>query len=144
MTSGFVAPNERVQVFARANLVFLIRNAGPVSVPVTPVATRLDHRLITPPLAPLEAVPAAGGQVPTIGRLSVRRVTNRPEVRLEVTVDRPAGAERSPMVKLYTDGEVSRAGNTFTYRPAGATDDVTVYAIADRLLTARRQFRVVT
>ena len=142
---AFVGPREHVQVFARANLVFLLRNAGPVAVRVSPLASRLDRRLVTPPAMREPAAEAvAASEVPAIRALSVKRGADRRELRLGLDVERPTGTALAPMVKLVTDGEITRAGDRLTYRPADRADVVTVYAIAANLVAAHRRFRIVT
>jgi hypothetical protein len=52
---AFAAPNGEVILFARANLVFLLRNAERVRVPVNATAARFDNVLIRKPEAAASA-----------------------------------------------------------------------------------------
>jgi hypothetical protein len=111
-----------------------------VPVPVTPLAARLDADVVAAPSTAPPEVPAA--EVPTIGGLSVRAGPGTRQLDLALDVARPPGTARVPMVKLYTDGDVTAGAGGLTYPPAGADDLVTVYAIAANRLAAQRRFRV--
>jgi hypothetical protein len=119
---SFVVPNNSLILFARANLVHLIRNAGGNMVGVSDIASRLDSNLISKP-EPLELATSA---IHALSRAAPLRTLRTGERVLLATKDNASQGEfftaagttqpalraaalvaRPPFYKVfYRDGEV--------------------------------------
>jgi hypothetical protein len=113
-------------LFARANLVVLVRNATPTVFPVAEIARRFDESLVSAP------VPAEGEDAPQIHRFDVsgKSVEAGKSVPLEIEAVDPL--ERPLWFKFFAPtGEVFRdVEGQLAYRPAAAGPQrITGYAI---------------
>lgn len=106
---SFSVPGEGAILFARANVVVLVTNAGPNLVPVTDAARSLDADLVRRPTAdmfggiPLAEVQAAGHEL-TVGE----------RTPLEVTVGSPLG--QTVTLRFWSSvGEVRLINGILTY-----------------------------
>ena len=116
--------NRLVIVFARANVVLLMRNAGRRLVPIDEAAQQFDRALIARPAAPALAEPS---ELPSI-RVSSARQRGRGSRQLKITAP---GAQRFTYKFFSPSGEVHHEGGRLLYQPAAAGQHtLEVYAVA--------------
>jgi hypothetical protein len=117
---AFTGPGRGLALFARANLVLAVRNAGPEVVAVGDAAQQVDAELIARP-------PKSGDVVPQIARFEAGHVAGG-DVRLEVDVSDPL--DRPVWLKLFTrGGAVAREDGSLILRPSGKdATHVTLFA----------------
>jgi hypothetical protein len=122
---AFTVPEGYSLLFARANLVVLVRNAGRRLVPVTDLARQFDQDLIARPVTEgVKVVPEIKRFEAPLGAAQVGR-----SVRLEVEAEDPL--ERPLWFKFFSrPGEVRLEEGHPASEPAGTgAQEVTVYAI---------------
>ncbi|MHC4618921.1 MAG: hypothetical protein ACYTEQ_14350 [Planctomycetota bacterium] len=122
---AFSHPGGRIILFARANLVLVLRTIGRTDVPVMDIARQLDVDLTSKP------VQSAGLAAPAIRRCQVSEEETEVEnpVRLDLDV---AQTEETPvMVKIFSkQGQVVFQEGGPVYRPSSSGEEVLeVYAI---------------
>jgi hypothetical protein len=110
---AFVGAGSNFVVFARGNLLLLVRNAGRQLRPVQDVALRFDGNLTIRPGQPAE--PAARAPAPALRRVApVRAKADRGIVPLDFDV---APEAEAPVYRLESrSGEVFRRGDQLMYR----------------------------
>jgi hypothetical protein len=131
---AFAGPPYPWLAFARANLVALLRNAGPVPVQVESAARDLDDDLTSEPTA----TPAAP-QVPTITRFATK---TKPKKGATVSLDVDAiEAPATPQwYKIFSEGEVHVRNKRLVYTASNAkTQNLVLFAVlANRAAAARK------
>jgi hypothetical protein len=131
---AFVVPEDKDILFARGNLVLLVRNADRALVPVTDSARQFDTDLISKP----ETVGVK--VVPEIQRFYSPATEFRVGVNVPLEVEASDPLERPLWYKFFSSsGEVLLEEGRLIYRPASAGPQVvTVFAInANRGATSR-------
>jgi hypothetical protein len=159
----FALPGQTVVIFARGNLVQMLRNSGRDIVPVDNVAREFDADLVSKPSTPQSLV--AGAVIPSITRLNVRakKVRVGVGVPLDIEASDPQGSEvstplrarasaqlmegavpqtRPLMYKIFSPltGSVYRENDRLLYRAdARGRQEVTVFAVnANRGVTSNK------
>lgn len=134
---AFTSPGDAVIVFARANIVFLIRNAAEHLVSVTDVARRVDNELVVKPGSAPQAVR------PRIRRFRTLGAEARVGARLPLELRASHPRERSLTYKfLSRSGEVSMEEDRLVYRAnEPGLQEVTVYAASDEAGATKRRLR---
>lgn len=119
---AFSGPPENWIAFARANLVFLIRNEGLRIVRFDEEARRLDDDVAREP----SVDPAEVGIIPSL-RSMASKVQIGDDVRLV-----PDEVVKTAYLKIYYgDGELSAEGRTLVFRPAQRNaQNLMVYAVS--------------
>lgn len=138
----FAAPEQAVLVFARANLVCAIRNAGRDVAPVTEIAREIDGDLVAEP----EVVPD-GDARPEIRRLEgapAPGAARRPRLDIPLAVEARDPEGRPLMYKFFSrGGEVLIEDDHLRYRPeAAGPQDIRVYAMSSPRAASRRTLRL--
>jgi hypothetical protein len=125
-------------LFARANLVFLIRNGGAALVPVTEIARELDTSLVRRPEAPDVEV------IPKISRFDARTAEARVGEDVALELDATDPLNRSLWYKFYSStGQVRVRQDQLVYTPASAGPQaLTVYAINPNGGAARQELQL--
>lgn len=121
---GFVLPGETAALYARANLVVLVRNGGRKVIEVTEQARAVDAWISVRPEKGGPVVPEVLRLEPGVAELEVGGV-----LQLDIQAADPLG--REVWLKFYSRlGEISLEGDTAVYRAsASGTDAVTVFAL---------------
>jgi hypothetical protein len=130
---AFMLPRGRSALFARANLVIAVLNAGPEVVPVIKPAEQVDAEISSQPRE-------AGEVVPRIERVDVQTAAERGHA-LDVKVADPLG--RHVWLKIFTrGGAVEREGGALLLRPHGeAPVEGTVFAVNENGGAASADFK---
>jgi hypothetical protein len=131
---AFTLPRGRSSLFARANLVIAVLNAGPEVVPVIGPAERVDAEISSQPRE-------AGEVVPRIERVDVQMGARRGHDALDVKVADPLG--RHVWLKIFTrGGAVEREDGALLLRPHGeAPVEGTVFAVNENGGVASADFQ---
>ncbi|MCL4850859.1 MAG: hypothetical protein KJZ78_05690 [Bryobacteraceae bacterium] len=143
---AFALPSGALMLFARGNLVVLVRNAGRQVVPVMEHARRLDEQLISKP----EAVKAEAAPQP-------RKVMFAPvEARVKTPVPVLLAATEQDLLQLHTPterlvmykvfargGELSETNGQLVYTPAAkGQQEVNVFTIDEDRVATRQRLRL--
>jgi hypothetical protein len=126
---AFADPRDAVMLFARANLVILLRNAGRDLVPASELAARFDQEFTSKPEAADE--PAA----PEIRRFQTLEKEIQVGRDASLELEALARTEQPVWYKLFaSSGEIRAEQERLIYEPAeSGTQEITIYAIgADR------------
>lgn len=117
----FAGPNQTFAVFARANLVVALRNAGPEVIPAAEFAYQVDAELISRPQE-------GGVAAPSVERFEIPRA-EQDRVELQVRVSDPL--DLPVWLKLFTrGGAVAREKGALVLRPRAREEiQVTLFAI---------------
>ncbi|NUM99652.1 MAG: hypothetical protein HUU41_00935 [Bryobacteraceae bacterium] len=143
---AFALPSGALMLFARGNLVVLIRNAGRQVVTVMEHARRLDEQLISKP----EAVNAdAAPQPRKVMFAPVEARVNTPVPVLLATTEQDllqphTRTERLVMYKIFArGGGLSEANGQLVYIPAAkGQQEVNVFAIDEDRIATRQRLRL--
>jgi hypothetical protein len=132
---AFAGPPNPWMAFARANVVSLVRNAGPVPVQVASAAEELDDDLASEPSAT-----AAG---PTIRRFAPRTAPRR-GTAVALDVDAPDAPATPHWYKIFSDGEVSVKNRRLVYKASrAARQKIALFALlANRAAASRRDLEL--
>ncbi|HEX6510293.1 MAG TPA: hypothetical protein VF221_21905, partial [Chloroflexota bacterium] len=131
---AFSGPGDSHIIFARANLVIAIRNAGPAVVPVIPAARQLDALFSARP------EPTSGAVAPSITRLEARAVPAGQLAPLEIQASDPLG--RPLWFKFFSQsGEVFAQDDELLYRSGAGEQMITAYAVSPTGEVARAELR---
>jgi hypothetical protein len=121
----FSSPGLSALLFARANVVLVMRNAGRTIISVRPFAVLLDADLVSKP----ESAAAPAG-APEIRRFDLQRAPKGGLAALQLEAADPA--RRELMYKLFSrSGEVFREDDRLLYRSsAPGAQEIEIYATA--------------
>ena len=135
---AFGGPGDAVLLFARANLVHLIQNAGRDLLPVTGVAGQFDRELTSKP----ETV--EGQIVPALERMRAVSMEAQVDTGVRLELEAPDAAERPLMYKFFSrSGEVLRQRESLIYQSASAgQQEIDVYATTGNGDGARQTLRL--
>lgn len=122
---AFTFPGETVVLFARANMVFLLRNAGRKVQPLTSFARQFDETLVSKPQAEGERGLLRVQQLEFSGQDSIEGES------APLLIDIQKGAEPGIWYKLFSSaGEMRLENGRPVYRSTAAgTNQVTVFII---------------
>ena len=133
---AFSDPDDRVIVFARANLVCVVQSAGSRSVPVADKAGEIDRDLI--------ARPEVAQETPLVEITSMAQL-DIAGARQAVSMDAVASrtADRPAMVKFFSrNGRVMIENGQLVYQPdEGEEQELEMYEVAPDRGPARRTVR---
>jgi hypothetical protein len=122
---SFTVPDDTAILFARSNLVVMMRNAGPELVPLAEIARRFDASIAARPTR------TGAGQPPRIDRfdVTVDRTGRRPVAALALEASHPRG--RPVWFKLFAaDGNFGIRDHAVAWVPAGpGRQEIAAYAL---------------
>lgn len=134
-------------LFSRANLIVIIRNAGPSIEPVSSAASSLDNALSSEP--PVAAAPAVGARPAAFGAPATPRVSMKSKKasvgsRIRLQVETPEVLEDAAYFKIFSkSGDVYAKENSLYYRPEKAEEqDVVLYTVGPESIASSQVLRV--
>ena len=134
-------------LFSRANLIAIIRNAGPAIEPVASAASLLDRTLSSEPPA-AAAAPVAGRTAafaaPAGPRVSVKSKKAAVGSRIRLQVETPEVLEEAAYLKVFSkSGDVYAKEDSLYYRPEKAEEqDVVLYTVGPETIASSQVLRV--
>jgi hypothetical protein len=136
---AFRNPGDTVILFARANLVALLRNAAPTFVPVTQVAIELDEQLVSKPVESSDLAMATLRHLPATQRTKIGRSVILPvETRAEL-------AEVQPVwYKCFAQaGDIRVEEGKLVYDPpSSGTHELIVFALGPGRVAVKQTVEV--